>query len=87
MVIGSGFWPQNDEKFKSTTSFGMWDKDKYPNPGDFKQYFNKKGLKFFIGLRIAFIHNGPYTKEGLENGYFLKENGEAKVYKIGFPKK
>ena len=86
MVIGSGFWPQSDEKFKSTTSFGMWDKDKYPNPGEFKQYFKEKGLKFFIGLRIAFIHNGPYTKEGLENGYFLEEDGNAKTYRIGFPK-
>ncbi|MCG6190492.1 glycoside hydrolase family 31 protein [Maribellus maritimus] len=86
MVIGSGFWPQTDEKYKSTTSFGMWDKTKYPNPKEFKQYFKEKGLKFFIGLRIAFIHNGPFTKEGLENGYFLKEDGAAKEYKIGFPK-
>lgn len=86
MVIGSGFWPQTDEKYKSTTSFGMWDKDKYPNPEYFKLYFREKGLKFFIGLRIAFIHNGPFTQEGLEKDYFLKENGKAKTYKIGFPK-
>ena len=86
MVIGSGFWPNNDERFESTTSFGMWDKDKYPNPGSLKQYFNKKGLKFFIGLRIAFITNGPFSEEGLVKGYFLKENGAAKIYKIGFPK-
>ncbi|MFT7035260.1 MAG: alpha-glucosidase (family GH31 glycosyl hydrolase) [Cyclobacteriaceae bacterium] len=86
MVIGSGFWPQTDEKFKSTTSFGMWDKEKYPNPGGLKQYFNNKGLKFFIGLRIAFLLNGPFTQEGLESGYFLEEDGEAKIYKIGFPK-
>ena len=86
MIVGSGFWPQTDEKFKATTSFGLWDKDKYPNPEDFKRYFREKGLKFFIGLRIAFIHNGPYTKEGLENGYFLKENAKAKAYQIGFPK-
>jgi alpha-glucosidase (family GH31 glycosyl hydrolase) len=86
MVIGSGFWPHTDKKFESTTSFGMWDKDKYPYPGDFKQYFKKKGLKFFIGSRIAFIHNGPFTKEGLENGYFLEENGKTKGYEIGFPK-
>lgn len=86
MVIGSGFWPLTDEKFKSTTSFGMWGKEKYPNPEEFKQYFREKGLKFFIGLRIAFIQNGPFSDEGLKKGYFLKENGEAKVYKIGFPK-
>ena len=86
MVIGSGFWPQTDEKFKSTTSFGMWDKDKYPNPQGLKQYFNKKGLQFIIGLRIAFIHNGPFSQEGLLHGYFLKENGAAKMYTIGFPK-
>jgi alpha-glucosidase (family GH31 glycosyl hydrolase) len=86
MVIGSGFWPQNEERFKSTTSFGMWDKEKYPDPGAFKQYFREKGLKFFIGLRIAFIHDGPYTLEGLENSYFLEEDGKAKIYEIGFPK-
>jgi len=86
MVIGSGFWPQTDEKFKSTTSFGMWGKEKYPNPEKFKQYFRDKGLKFIIGLRIAFIHNGPFTKEGLEKDYFLEENGKAKAYSIGFPK-
>jgi len=86
MVIGSGFWPQNEERFKSTTSFGMWDKEKYPNPGAFKQYFREKGLKFFIGLRIAFILDGPYTKEGLENSYYLEEDGKAKIYQIGFPK-
>ena len=86
MVVGSGFWPQTEERFKSTTSFGMWDKEKYPNPGEFKQYFREKGLKFFIGLRIAFILDGPYTKEGLENSYFLEEDGKAKIFKIGFPK-
>ena len=86
MIVGSGFWPHTDPKFESTTSFGMWDKDKYPDPEKFKQYFRDKGLKFFLGLRIAFIHNGPFTKEGLEKGYFLTENGRAKAYKIGFPK-
>lgn len=86
MVIGSGFWPLTDEKFKSTTSFGMWGKEKYPDPEGFKQYFREKGLKFFIGLRIAFIHNGPFTKEGLEKDYFLKENGRPKTYSIGFPR-
>ena len=86
MVIGSGFWPQSQERFKSTTSFGMWDKEKYPDPGALKQYFREKGLKFFIGLRIAFIHDGPYTLEGLENSYFLEEDGKAKIYEIGFPK-
>ncbi len=86
MVIGSGFWPQSDKKFKSTTSFGMWDQEKYPTPESFKQYFRDKGLKFYIGLRIAFIHNGPFTGEGLEKTYFIEENGKAKKYKIGFPK-
>jgi alpha-glucosidase (family GH31 glycosyl hydrolase) len=86
MVIGSGFWPQNDERFKSTTSFGMWDPEKYPNPWEFRQYFREKGLKFFIGLRIAFIHDGPFTSEGLENRYFLEEDGKAKIFQIGFPR-
>ena len=86
MVIGSGFWPHEDKKFESTTSFGMWDKELYPNPHDLKRYFNEKGLKFLIGLRIAFITNGPFSNEGLENNYFLTENGKAKIYRIGYPK-
>jgi alpha-glucosidase (family GH31 glycosyl hydrolase) len=86
MVVGSGFWPQTDERFKSTTSFGMWDQDKYPDPQEFKQYFRGKGLKFYIGLRIAFIQNGPFSQEGLEKGYFLEEDGIAKIFNIGFPK-
>ena len=86
MVIGSGFWPQTDEKYISTTSFGMWDKEKYPNPTVLKEHFRKQGLKFFIGLRIAFLHNGPFTQEGLDHNYFLMEDSRAKLYKIGFPR-
>lgn len=86
MVVGSGFWPGDDPKYFSTTSFGYWDKDKYPNPKEFIDYFHKKGLKFIIGLRIAFIPNGPYTNEGIEKGYFIKRNDEARLFKIGFPK-
>jgi alpha-glucosidase (family GH31 glycosyl hydrolase) len=86
MVVGSGFWPLTDEKYKATTSFGMWGKEKYPDPEGFKKYFRDKGLKFFIGLRITFIHDGPFTKEGLKNDYFLKENGKPKLYRIGFPR-
>lgn len=85
MVIGSGFWPLTDEKYKATTSFGMWGEEKYPDPESFKEYFRDKGIQFFIGLRISFIHNGPFTNEGLEKNYFLEENGKPKLYKIGFP--
>src|SRR5699024_1690219 len=72
MVLGSGFWPDKPKDF-ATTSFGMWDKEKYPDPKEFINYFHKEDLKFILGLRIAFIPNGPYTDEGLKKGYFIKK--------------
>jgi alpha-glucosidase (family GH31 glycosyl hydrolase) len=85
-VIGSGFWPHEEERFKATTSFGMWDIEKYPDPEQLKQDFKDRGLRFIVGLRIAFIPGGPFTQEGLDKGYFLKENGEPRLHTVGFPK-
>ncbi len=86
MIIGSGFWPREDSLFHTTTSFGLWDPQKYPDPKGLIDYFHQKGLKFLLGLRIAFIVGGPFSEEGAEKGYFLMEDGVTKVYKIGFPK-
>lgn len=86
MVIGSGFWPAEPDSMHETTSFGYWDKTKYPDPKTLIQHFRKKGLAVMLGLRITFIVNGPYSDEGVKYGYFLKENGMAKVYKGGWPK-
>lgn len=86
MVIGSGFWPRHDPSLLATTSFGMWDPKLYPNPKALIDHFHGKGLKVFLGLRIAFITTGPFAEEGVRGGYFMKENGEAKVFKIAFPK-
>jgi alpha-glucosidase (family GH31 glycosyl hydrolase) len=86
MVVGSGFWPNEEKRFRTTTSFGRWDKTRYPDPKGFIDHFKGKGLKFFIGLRISFITDGPYSAEGVAKGYFLKdESGKAKVYNIAFP--
>ncbi len=87
MVVGSGFWPRHDERFHATTSFGLWDEKLYPDPRGFIRHFHERGLKFIIGLRIAFIVDGPYTEEGLKRRVFIQENGESKVFKISFPKK
>ena len=86
MVIGSGFWPHHDPPLQATTSFGLWDKERYPNPKEMIDQFHDLGLKVFIGLRIAFTEKGPYTAEGLEKACFLAENGKAKLFRIGFPK-
>lgn len=85
MVVGSGFWP-DDPRYYATTSFGFWNKAKYPHPKEFIDHFHENGLKFILGLRIAFIPNGPYTKEGIEKGYFIKKNGVLRLFKVGFPK-
>jgi hypothetical protein len=87
MVVGSGFWPRNDENLFATTSFGMWDPNLYPDPRGMIRHFHERGLKFIIGLRIAFITEGPFAGEGVKGGYFLKEDGKPKVFKIGFPRK
>ena len=85
-IIGSGFWPQQEERFKAITSFGMWDKEKYPEPKKLKQEFRDRGLRFLIGLRIAFLPDGPFAAEGVEKGCFLMEDGKPGLYTIGFPK-
>lgn len=85
MIIGSGFWPRQDTLFHTTTSFGMWDAQKYPDPKGLIDYFHQKDLKFMLGLRIAFIIGGPFSEEGAQKRYFLMEDGEPKVFKIGFP--
>lgn len=86
MIIGSGFWPREDTLYHTTTSFGMWDPVKYPDPGGLIDYFRAKDMKVMLGLRIAFIVGGPFSSEGAQKGYFLMDDGVPKVFKIGFPK-
>lgn len=86
MVVGSGFWPKEGNRFHETTSFGMYDKTLYPDPAGFIRYFHSRGLKFFQGLRTTFITDGPYSEEGLRDRYFIEENGKAKVFTFGWPK-
>ena len=86
MVVGSGFWPNEDPNLCATTSFGLWDKKRYPDPKRFITHFRERGLKVFLGLRISFIKDGPYSSEGVAKGYFMTANGQATAYKLGFPK-
>jgi len=86
MVVGSGFWPHEEERLHETTSFGMYDKTLYPDPAAFIAYFHSKGLKFFQGLRTTFIVDGPYSAEGVKNRYFVEEDGRAKAFTFAWPK-
>lgn len=86
MVVGSGFWPNEDPRYFATTSFGYWDTLRYPDPRAFIRHFHEEGLKFIIGLRIAFIPHGPYTGEGLAKGYFIQRDGQARLFRLGFPR-
>lgn len=87
VVIGSGFWPAQPETMHETTSFGYWDKQKYPDPKKLIQHFKDEHLGVMLGLRITFIVGGPYSQEGSDRGFFLKdENGKAKVFKGSWPK-
>jgi len=87
MVIGSGFWRRDDENFHATTSFGMWDSKLYPDPRGLIEGFHQRGMKVILGLRIAFITEGPYAQEGVKGGFFLTENNKPKAFTIGFPRK
>jgi hypothetical protein len=86
MVIGSGFWPRHDPRFHTTTSFGLWDKTLYPDPKGLIDTFHRRGLKVTIGLRIAFIPEGPFAAEGIRRDYFLRDGGQPGLFKIGFPR-
>jgi alpha-glucosidase (family GH31 glycosyl hydrolase) len=86
MVVGSGFWPGNDPRYFATTSFGYWDSLRYPDPKAFIGHFHQEGLKFILGLRIAFIPGGPYTAEGVDKKYFIRRDGVSRLFKVGFPR-
>lgn len=86
MVVGSGFWPRDDKRFHETTSFGLYDKNLYPDPAGFISYFHSKGLKFFQGFRTTFITDGPFSEEGVRNGYFVMDQGKPQVFTFGWPK-
>jgi hypothetical protein len=85
VVIGSGFWPAPPEMHE-TTSFGLWDKQKYPEPAALLAHFHDEKLKTMLGLRITFITTGPYSEEGVKSGYFIMNDGQPQVFKGGWPK-
>lgn len=85
IVIGSGWWPA-EERFHATTSFGMVDQQKYPNMKGLIEHFHHEGLKVLLGLRISFVEHGPFTEEGIKKGYFLKQDGQARVFHGEWPK-
>jgi alpha-glucosidase (family GH31 glycosyl hydrolase) len=85
VVIGSGFWPAPPEMHE-TTSFGLWDKEKYPEPAALLAHFHDEKLKTMLGLRITFITTGPYSEEGVRNKYFIMKDGQPQVFKGGWPK-
>jgi len=85
VVIGSGFWPAKPDNMHETTSFGLWDKDLYPNPRQLVQQFHDENLRVLLGLRITFITTGPFAEEGVRQHYFLEENGQPIVFKTAWP--
>lgn len=86
MVVGSGFWPNVENRMHETTSFGLYDPKRYPDPAAFIAHFHSKGLKYLQGLRTTFITDGPYSAAGVKNNLFVEEAGHAKVMKFGWPK-
>ena len=75
------------KKLQATTSFGMWDSQLYPDPKGLIDHFHDQGLIFTIGLRIGFIPGGPFTEEGLQQGYYIQNaQGKPRLFEIGFPR-
>jgi alpha-glucosidase (family GH31 glycosyl hydrolase) len=85
MVVGSGFWPAKEKRFHETTSFGLFDEERYPDPTGLIASFHAKGLKFLLGLRTTFITDGPFSAEGVKNSYFVDECGKPKVFTFDWP--
>jgi alpha-glucosidase (family GH31 glycosyl hydrolase) len=87
VVIGSGFWPAEPDSMHETTSFGLWDHTRYPDPNGMVAHFRAEDLTTMLGLRITFIPTGPYAEEGVAKGYFLKDaSGRAEAFTGGWPK-
>jgi alpha-glucosidase (family GH31 glycosyl hydrolase) len=87
IVIGSGFWPASPDSMHETTSFGLWDHAKYPDPRGMVEHFRDEHLIAMLGLRITFITDGPYSAEGVTRGYFLKDAaGKPEAFRGGWPK-
>lgn len=85
VVIGSGFWPAPPQ-MNETTSFGMWNHEKYPDPAALIRHFHNEHLAVALGLRITFITTGPFAAEGVAKGFFLKKDGQPQVFHGGWPK-
>jgi len=86
MIVGSGFWPNDEARMRETTSFGLYDPKRYPNPMSFVAHFHSEGLKYLQGLRTTFITDGPFAAEGVKDNYFVEEEGRSKVMKFSWPK-
>jgi alpha-glucosidase (family GH31 glycosyl hydrolase) len=84
-VIGSGYWPKPKE-FHETTSFGLVDQEKYPDMRLFLSQLHQEKLKVIFGLRISFIADGPFAKEGLQGGYFIHSAGRPTVFTGTWPR-
>jgi alpha-glucosidase (family GH31 glycosyl hydrolase) len=87
VVIGSGFWPAKPDSMHETTSFGIWDHDRYPDSRGMIAHFHDEHLTTMLGLRITFITTGPFAAEGVAHDYFLTDaTGNAATYTGGWPR-
>lgn len=74
-VTGSGFWQSKG----STTSFGNYDFEKYPDswkpaPPDFGDWAKSQGIRWMIGQRTNFVKlGGPHSSKPGESGATMFE--------------
>lgn len=83
---GQRLLAMKEDRMHETTSFGLYDAERYPEPAKLISYFHSRGLKFLQGLRTTFITDGPYSEEGARDAFFIRENDSAKAFRFGWPK-
>ena len=60
-VTGSGFWADG----QTTTSFGMWHPEKYPDPDALRRWMTDHRIAWVLGQRTNFVTpGGPHTETG-----------------------
>lgn len=76
MYVSSGYLKADDG---SRFAF-IWNKRKFPNPGDFIGALEKKGYHLLFNIKPGILLSHPWYKEMEEKGYFVKDaNGKPIV--------
>ena len=78
VVIGSGFWPAQPDSMHETTSFGLWDHDKYPDPRGHGAALQRREADSHARPAHHLHHHRARTRgRASRRAYFLKDADRA----------